>query len=94
MKATIRLSVEKGKPWVKSPHYLTPAESDEEVKTRLKGRGEYAALGIDADLREASRKALRGMIEVRPFSFDPTLHTSFEFGTWSGKMLTPLVACG
>jgi hypothetical protein len=25
-------------------------------------RGEYAAIGIDADLREASRKALRGLI--------------------------------
>jgi acetamidase/formamidase len=63
MKATVRLSVERGKPWVKSPHYLTPAETEEMVKSRGVGKGEYAALGIDADLREASRKALRGLID-------------------------------
>ncbi|ATZ51328.1 hypothetical protein BCIN_06g07380 [Botrytis cinerea B05.10] len=56
MKATVRLTVEKGKPWVQSPHFLVapqPVTVD---------KGEYAALGIDSDLREASRKALRGLI--------------------------------
>jgi len=57
MKATIRLSVEKAKPWITSPHFITP--KDPSVKSE---KGEYAALGIDADLREASRKALRGLI--------------------------------
>lgn len=57
MKASVRLTVEKGKPWVTSPHYITP--KDERVKSE---KGEYAALGIDKDLREASRKALRGMV--------------------------------
>ncbi|KAE8442211.1 hypothetical protein EG329_003740 [Mollisiaceae sp. DMI_Dod_QoI] len=33
------------------------------VKGKLTGKGEYAVLGIDSDLREASRKALRGVIE-------------------------------
>lgn len=59
MKAKVRLTVEKGKPWVVSPHYLTnPAGSKEATE----GKGEYAALGIDADLREASRKAVRGLV--------------------------------
>lgn len=56
MKATVRLTVEKGKPWVQSPHFLVapqPVTVD---------KGEYAALGIDSGLREASRKALRGLI--------------------------------
>ena len=57
MRATVRLSVEKAMPWVVSPHYVTPADAS--VKS---AKGEYAALGIDADLREASRKALRGLI--------------------------------
>ena len=57
MKATVKLSVEKGKPWVVSPHYITPKDSSAKSE-----KGEYAALGIDADLREASRKALRGLI--------------------------------
>jgi acetamidase/formamidase len=58
MKAKIKLTVEKGKPWVVSPHYLTNPLDAKNVENR----GEYAALGIDADLREASRKALRGLI--------------------------------
>ncbi|KIN08689.1 hypothetical protein OIDMADRAFT_153262 [Oidiodendron maius Zn] len=63
MKATVRLTVEKEKEWVVSPHYVT--SKDEKVQAESIGRGSkgyYAALGIDADLREASRKALRGLI--------------------------------
>lgn len=56
MKATIRLTVEKGKPWIQSPHFMVPPQPVTVDK------GEYAALGIDSDLREASRKALRGLI--------------------------------
>lgn len=59
MKATLRLTVEKGKPWVTSPHFLVPPSRTQNV---LEDKGEYAALGIDSDLREASRKALRGLI--------------------------------
>ena len=60
MTAKLRLTLEKNKPWVKSPHFFTSPEA----KTRAAiDRGqEYAALGIDPDLREASRKALRGTI--------------------------------
>ncbi|RDW91837.1 acetamidase [Coleophoma crateriformis] len=60
MKATVRLSVEKGKPWVKSPHYVTDPVHSQTVGGQ---RGEYAALGIDADMREATRKAVRGLVE-------------------------------
>ncbi|KAH8793496.1 hypothetical protein F5882DRAFT_437239 [Hyaloscypha sp. PMI_1271] len=61
MHVTVRLTVEKGMRWVESPHYVT---SHEHTANLVKGggKGEYAALGIDADLREASRKALRGLI--------------------------------
>ncbi|KAJ6444606.1 acetamidase/formamidase [Purpureocillium lavendulum] len=59
MRARLRLSVEKGKPWVQSPHYLTAPTAP--LATR---RGqEYAALGIDADVREAARKGLRSAID-------------------------------
>jgi acetamidase/formamidase len=57
MKARVRLTVEKGKPWVKSPHFVTAPEGNHPTGQ------EYAALGIDADLREATRKALRGLME-------------------------------
>jgi acetamidase/formamidase len=62
MKASVRLSVEKGKSWVKSPHYQTTVEHSVNA-AKLSGKGEYACLGIDPDLREASRKALRGIVE-------------------------------
>jgi acetamidase/formamidase len=64
MTATIKLTVEKNKPWVVSPHYIT----SQDAKLQSEGfegraeKGYFAALGIDADLREASRKALRGLI--------------------------------
>jgi acetamidase/formamidase len=61
MKATVRLTVEKGKSWVTSPHYLTTPQHSHDLAS-VGGKGEYAALGIDADLREASRKAVRGLI--------------------------------
>lgn len=61
MKASVRLTVEKGMPWVKSPHYLTNPPSS--VVDPVQSRGEYAALGIDPDLREASRKALRSLLD-------------------------------
>lgn len=63
MKATVRLTVEKDKGWVVSPHFIT--STDENLLAESIGRGSkgyYAALGIDADLREASRKALRGLL--------------------------------
>ena len=61
MKASIRLTVEKGKGYVQSPHFRT---SGIDVAGTGAGerKGEYAALGIHADLREASRDALRGLI--------------------------------
>ncbi|PNY28113.1 Formamidase [Tolypocladium capitatum] len=57
MTARLRLTVERGKPWVRSPHFLTPPGPLPE-----RGR-EYAAVGIDADLREAARKGVRGAID-------------------------------
>ncbi|TWU76618.1 hypothetical protein ED733_008175 [Metarhizium rileyi] len=61
MKARLRLTLEKNKAWVKSPHYLTSPEA----KTRVNNnRGqEYAAVGIDADLLEATKKGVRSAID-------------------------------
>jgi acetamidase/formamidase len=61
MTAFIRLTVEKGKSYVQSPHFRTSGV--DVAGTGARGmRGDYAALGIHADLREASREALRGLI--------------------------------
>jgi acetamidase/formamidase len=63
MRATVRLSVVKGREWVVSPHYVTSAEDHVQAEGGERGRkGYYAAMGIDADLREASRKAVRGLV--------------------------------
>ncbi|OAQ69036.1 acetamidase/formamidase [Pochonia chlamydosporia 170] len=61
MKARLRLTLEKNKPWIKSPHYLTSSE----VKNRANNnRGqEYAAVGIDDNLLEATKKGLRSAID-------------------------------
>ncbi|RDW72856.1 putative acetamidase formamidase protein [Coleophoma cylindrospora] len=61
MKARLRLTVEKGKLWLRSPHYLTnPATMRQAEVLAL---GEYGCLGIDSDLFQASKKACRQMIE-------------------------------
>ncbi|KAF2963875.1 hypothetical protein GQX73_g9700 [Xylaria multiplex] len=58
MRATVRVTVEKGKKaWVKSPWVLT-AEPDAKPAGR-----EFMCLGIDADLAAATRKAVRGVVD-------------------------------
>ena len=61
MKATIRLTVEKNKPWIQVPQYLTNTASLRQGEVPEKG--EYACLGIDSDLLQAAKKACRQMIE-------------------------------
>jgi acetamidase/formamidase len=60
MKATIRLTVEKNKPWIQVPQYLTNAASLRQAEVLEKG--EYACLGIDSDLLQAAKNACRQMI--------------------------------
>ncbi|OAX37974.1 Acetamidase/Formamidase [Rhizopogon vinicolor AM-OR11-026] len=57
MKVTVRLSVRKDKPYTKTPHFSTPVvkhKSEEEY---------YCTTGVDSDMREATRSAVRNMIE-------------------------------
>lgn len=66
MQATtrLRLTVEKNKPWVKSPWVLTaPPPPPGMRKGEGEDKREYMCLGIDSDLREATRKAVRGVVE-------------------------------
>ncbi|KAE8144991.1 hypothetical protein BDV25DRAFT_170895 [Aspergillus avenaceus] len=57
IKATLRFEVCKGLSWVTSPHYENPPRV-------LKGQdsAEYAVMGIDGDVLEATKKATRGII--------------------------------
>ncbi|EGX93341.1 acetamidase/formamidase [Cordyceps militaris CM01] len=59
MHARLRFTLEKNKPWVRSPHYLTREGAQPHAD---RGR-EYAVMGLDVDLREATRKAVRAAIE-------------------------------
>ncbi|OJA14547.1 hypothetical protein AZE42_03167 [Rhizopogon vesiculosus] len=57
MKVTVRLSVRKDKPYTKTPHFCTPVAKN-------KSEGEYyCTTGVDSDTREATRSAVRNMIE-------------------------------
>jgi acetamidase/formamidase len=59
MRATLRFTVRKNHDWVVSPHYFSPPLAS---IPGFEDRGCYAALGIDSDLHEATRKAVRGII--------------------------------
>ncbi|KAK0701774.1 hypothetical protein B0T26DRAFT_659555 [Lasiosphaeria miniovina] len=71
MLARLRLTVEKkavrdAKGWaLNCPHYVTPPLTREQLEAKLApaDKGEYAALGIHEDIREASRMALRGLLD-------------------------------
>ncbi|KIK39083.1 hypothetical protein CY34DRAFT_808665 [Suillus luteus UH-Slu-Lm8-n1] len=54
MKITVRLSVRKDKPYTKTPHFSTVTEPEGEF---------YCTTGVDSDMREATRSAVRNMIE-------------------------------
>lgn len=59
MYARLRLTVIKGGPPMEQPHYLTSLRQTASVNH---GSVEFAAIGVDADLREAARQAVRGVI--------------------------------
>uniref|UniRef100_L2GFK8 Acetamidase formamidase family protein n=1 Tax=Colletotrichum fructicola (strain Nara gc5) TaxID=1213859 RepID=L2GFK8_COLFN len=59
MKATLRFNVRRDMPYVTSPHYDTRGSVHGKVES---DPAVYAVLGIDSDLLEASKKALRSLI--------------------------------
>ncbi|KAJ8597201.1 Acetamidase/Formamidase [Rhizopogon salebrosus TDB-379] len=66
MKVTVRLLVRKDKPYTKTPHFSTAV-------ARTKSEEEYyCTTGINSDIREATRSAVRNMIEylVAEFGLD------------------------
>ncbi|KAH9883748.1 hypothetical protein F4778DRAFT_619991 [Xylariomycetidae sp. FL2044] len=66
MRARIRVTVEKGKEkgWVKSPGVLTGKSQKRGPPAVETGNGkEYICLGIDSDIREATKKAVRGVMD-------------------------------
>ncbi|PLB45554.1 acetamidase/formamidase family protein [Aspergillus steynii IBT 23096] len=64
IKATLRFEVCKGQAWVKTPHYEIPASvSVSAGNAALSQSGRYAATGLGSDLVEASKEAVRSVIE-------------------------------
>lgn len=67
IKATLRFEVCKNQPWVKTPHYeIPPADSVAQTALYhpvLSSSGRYAATGLGSDLTEASKQAIRQIIE-------------------------------
>ncbi|KAI0795928.1 hypothetical protein C8Q75DRAFT_744419 [Abortiporus biennis] len=57
MKITVRLTVLKDKQYVKTPHFQTPPTTKSESTD-----GYYCTTGVDPDIREATRSAVRNMI--------------------------------
>ncbi|KAK7002475.1 DNA mismatch repair protein MutL [Favolaschia claudopus] len=56
MNVSVRLTVRKDRPYTKTPHFKTP-------KVNLTDEEFYCTTGVDADMREATRAAVRNMIE-------------------------------
>ncbi|EME39050.1 hypothetical protein DOTSEDRAFT_39222 [Dothistroma septosporum NZE10] len=61
MRVTLRFKVLKFHPHITSPHFITPPKGREDVI--LEDQGSYSTMGVDGNLVEATRKAVRAMIE-------------------------------
>lgn len=67
MKVSVRLTVKKDRPYTKTPHFTTAPTSFDV--------GEYyCTTGVDPDIREATRSAVRHMIAflVETYGLEPT----------------------
>ncbi|KAF9888306.1 hypothetical protein FE257_008738 [Aspergillus nanangensis] len=64
MKATLRFEVCKNKSWVTAPHYEIPPSSSGRSRplAAVPDRGRHAVMGVDPDIMEASRKAVRNTL--------------------------------
>ncbi|KAF7196834.1 putative formamidase [Pseudocercospora fuligena] len=60
MRVSLRFNLRKQQPWVQSPHFECPPKDKERV---LPDCGTYNAMGVDSNMLEASRKAVRAMLE-------------------------------
>ncbi|KAJ7078989.1 hypothetical protein C8R43DRAFT_1053237, partial [Mycena crocata] len=56
MTVSVRLTVRKDRPYTKTPHFITP-------KVSVDNEEYYCTTGVDADMREATRAAVRNMID-------------------------------
>ncbi|KAF7340691.1 hypothetical protein MSAN_02097300 [Mycena sanguinolenta] len=56
MSVSVRLTVRKDRPYTKTPHFSTP-------KVNISDEEYYCTTGVDADMREATRAAVRNMID-------------------------------
>jgi len=57
MEVTVRLTIRKDRPFTKTPHFQT-------ARSSASNDDYYCTTGIDSDIREATRSAVRNMIEV------------------------------
>lgn len=55
MEVTVRLTVRKDRPYTKTPHFHT-------VRPNHNNEEHYCTTGVDSDIREATRAAVRNMI--------------------------------
>lgn len=61
LRATLRFEICKDQPWVRAPAYQTPPSSL--LRSSISDRGCYAAMGVDSDLVQAAKKAVRSIIQ-------------------------------
>ncbi|KAL4890026.1 hypothetical protein BDV59DRAFT_101354 [Aspergillus ambiguus] len=63
MKATLRFEVLKGQPWVTAPQYKIPPAVADARSQAIPDRGRHAIMGVAPDLMEATRKAVRSVVQ-------------------------------
>ncbi|KIJ62453.1 hypothetical protein HYDPIDRAFT_94414 [Hydnomerulius pinastri MD-312] len=62
MEVTVRLTVRKDRPYTTTPHFSTTVKSTPSGAASSSGEEYYCTTGVDSDIREATRSAVRNMI--------------------------------
>ncbi|EIN06506.1 Formamidase [Punctularia strigosozonata HHB-11173 SS5] len=76
MKVTVRLTVIKDRPYVKTPHFTTS----------ITGQDYYTTTGIESDIREAARAAVRHMIEFLAAEYGVTPEQAYMLCSVAGDL--------
>ncbi|KAF9467047.1 hypothetical protein BDZ94DRAFT_1249505 [Collybia nuda] len=76
MKVSVRLTVRKDRSFTKTPHFISPPAND-------RNGSHYCTTGVEPDLREAARSAVRNMIEF--------LHATYKLERVDAYMLCSIV---
>lgn len=86
MEVTVRLTVRKDRPYTKTPHFHT-------FRPNISNEEHYCTTGIESDIREATRSAVRNMIAFLEHEFQMDRVAAYMLCSVAGDLRMHEVVC-